>query len=104
MYTVPCEDTDDKQCLVNLVPNGKTPCWTVDQLGSWGVKLAIYPVVASNPAINAIRESLELLKSTGKDESQAKGLSPRDFSNVMGLAKEEAIDRAAGGTAFPVDA
>lgn len=88
------------QCLVNLVPNGKTPCWTVSELASWGVKLAIYPVVAGNPALHAIRASFQTLKKTGKDEAQAGGYGPRDFFDVMGLKHEEEIDRLAGGQAF----
>jgi 2-methylisocitrate lyase-like PEP mutase family enzyme len=74
------------------------------ELASWGVKLAIYPVVAGNPALHAIRASLQTLKETGKDDTQAGGYSPRDFFDVMGLKHEEEIDRLAGGQAFALGA
>ena len=90
--------------LVNLIPNGKTPAWTLTEVSSWGVKLAIYPFLAVNPAIHAVREAYRTLQVTGKDDEQAKGYSPRDFFDVMGLAHEESIDKAAGGDAFEIAA
>ncbi len=69
-----------------------------------GVKLAIYPFVTCIPALHAIRESLALLKTTGKDDTQSRGMRPRDFFDVVGLQHEMKVDRAAGGAAFVVDA
>ena len=90
--------------LINLIPNGRTPSWTIDEVASWGVKLAIYPFLAVTPAIHAVRAAYNALKATGKDEDQAQGYSPRDLFDVMGLAQEESIDKAAGGASFEVAA
>ncbi len=50
-----------------------------------------------------MRGALQELKESGKDEKQAKGMTPRDFFEVMGLSKEIEVDNAAGGMAFTED-
>ena len=90
--------------LINLIPNGTTPHYSLDEVADMGVKLAIWPFVTCIPALHAIRESLEMLRKTGKDDAQSKGMQPRQFFNVVGLQKEMEVDRAAGGSAFVVDA
>jgi hypothetical protein len=69
-----------------------------------GVKLAIYPFVTCIPALHAMRDSLALLRKTGRDDTQSRGMQPRQFFDVMGLQHEMAVDRAVGGDAFVVDA
>ncbi|KAM0753496.1 oxaloacetate acetylhydrolase [Meredithblackwellia eburnea MCA 4105] len=90
--------------LINLLPNGTTPHFSLDEVREMGVKLAIYPFVTCIPALHAMRESLATLKATGKDDKQSRGMTPRGFFNVVGLEKSMAIDRLAGGTSFKKDA
>ncbi|ORY28948.1 oxaloacetate acetylhydrolase [Naematelia encephala] len=90
--------------LVNLIPNGTTPHFSLQEVADMGVKVAIYPFVTCIPALHAIRRSLAVLKKTGKDDVQSQGMQPRQFFEVMGLSSEMEVDRAAGGNAFAVDA
>ncbi|RSH83781.1 hypothetical protein EHS25_005396 [Saitozyma podzolica] len=90
--------------LINLIPNGTTPHYSLEEVAGMGVKLAIYPFVTCIPALHAMRDSLALLRKTGKDDTQSKGMQPRQFFDVMGLQHEMAVDRAVGGDAFVVDA
>ncbi|KAI1339092.1 Pyruvate/Phosphoenolpyruvate kinase-like domain-containing protein [Xylariaceae sp. FL0016] len=86
--------------MVNFVSNGKTPWFSPETLGEWGVKLAIYPGAASKSVLHTIRRAYKYLKETGKDDAEAMGLDPRGFFDVMGLQDEMEIDRLAGGSAF----
>ncbi|KAI0471000.1 Pyruvate/Phosphoenolpyruvate kinase-like domain-containing protein [Xylariaceae sp. FL0804] len=86
--------------MINLVSQGKTPWFSPETLGEWGVKLAIYPGAASKSVVHTIRRAYKYLKETGKDDAAPMGLSPRGFFDVMGLQHEMEIDRLAGGTAF----
>ncbi|KAK8115131.1 oxaloacetate acetylhydrolase [Apiospora kogelbergensis] len=86
--------------MINFVSRGKTPWFPVETLGTWGVKLAIYPGQAAKSVIHTIREAYQCLKETGQDHAEAKGLDPRGFFDIMGLEGEMDIDRRAGGADF----
>ncbi|KAL3486565.1 Pyruvate/Phosphoenolpyruvate kinase-like domain-containing protein [Aspergillus germanicus] len=86
--------------MVNLVSNGKTPWFSPEQLGEWGVKLAIYPGAAGKSVLHTIRRAYKYLMETGKDDAAAQGLDPKGFFDVMGLQREMEIDRLAGGVSF----
>ncbi|KAK2751321.1 hypothetical protein FQN55_001056 [Onygenales sp. PD_40] len=86
--------------MVNLVSLGKTPWFSPEQLGEWGVKLAIYPGAAGKSVLHTIRRAYKYLMETGKDDAEAQGLDPRGFFDVMGLQREMEIDRLAGGVSF----
>jgi len=90
--------------LINLIPNGTTPHYSLDEVADMGVKIAIYPFVTCIPALHAMRASLAELKKTGRDDKQSQGMSPRQFFDVMGLKHEMSIDRQSGGSAFETDA
>ncbi|KAJ5843418.1 Pyruvate/Phosphoenolpyruvate kinase [Penicillium rubens] len=86
--------------MVNLVSNGKTPWFSPEELGEWGVKLAIYPGAAGKSVLHTIRRAYKYLMETGKDDAEAQGLEPKGFFDVMGLQREMEIDKLAGGESF----
>ncbi|KAJ5188925.1 Pyruvate/Phosphoenolpyruvate kinase [Penicillium cf. griseofulvum] len=86
--------------MVNLVSNGKTPWFSPEMLGEWGVKLAIYPGAAGKSVLHTIRRAYKYLMETGQDDAEAQGLDPKGFFDVMGLQREMEIDRLAGGVSF----
>ncbi|KAF5855824.1 hypothetical protein ETB97_008348, partial [Aspergillus alliaceus] len=65
--------------MVNLVSNGKTAWFSLEQLGEWGVKLAIYPGAAGKSVLHTIRRAYKYLMETGKDDAATQGLDPKGF-------------------------
>ena len=88
------------QLMINLVPNSKCPPYTIDEVASFGVKLAIYSAISANAAMHAMRKAIQALKDTGRDDAQGEKWAPKDFFELMRLDKEVALDEAAGGRAF----
>ena len=86
--------------MINLVPNSKCPPYTLQEVASFGVKLAIYSAISANAALHAIRKAIQGLKETGKDDAQGQQWAPNDFFDLMRLDKEVILDQAAGGHAF----
>ncbi len=58
-------DTLKVPLLANMVPNGKTPLFTIDQLQNMGYSIVIYPVVTIYAATKQIVTTLQTLKDTG---------------------------------------
>ena len=85
--------------MINLVSRGKTPWFSPETLGEWGVKLAIYPGAAGKSVVHTIRRAYQLLRDN-VDDAEEQGLDPKDFFELMGLRKEMEIDRLAGGMSF----
>lgn len=80
-----------------MIPNSRTPVFSVNELSEWGVSLAIYPSISAIAAMNAIRSSLDELKETGKDTAQGHKTSPQDFFDLVGMKREVDFDNAVGG-------
>lgn len=88
-------------CLVNIVPGGSTPNWTVQEIRDLGFKIAIFPGALILPVRRALDSALDSLLSDGIDPAgnlQYGGI--RDFFNEMGLQEAVALDQAAGATAL----
>jgi len=83
--------------LVNLVANGVTPHWTVENARQLGFKLALFPLVTVVPASLAIEKSLDSLIEIGSDAPASKGNSPEDFFNKLGLKELSQFDGQVGG-------
>ncbi|KAB8235268.1 uncharacterized protein BDW43DRAFT_309634 [Aspergillus alliaceus] len=83
--------------MVNLVSNGKTAWFSLEQLGEWGVKLAIYPGVAGKSVLHTIRRAYKYLMETGKDDAATQGLDPKGFFDVMGLQRRWRLIACQGG-------
>ncbi|KAG6828555.1 hypothetical protein H0H92_007580 [Tricholoma furcatifolium] len=86
--------------LLNVVHGGSTPDFTVDDAREIGVKIVIFPLISSVPAVHGIRTALQSLKRSGSDLESAQGMGPKQFFQVMGLDAAIEIDKAAGGEAY----
>lgn len=89
-------------CLVNIVPGGSTPNWSVQQIRDLGFKIAIFPGALLFPVRAALGKALDELLVDGKDpagDTERYG-GIREFFNEMGLQEAVALDQAAGATAL----
>lgn len=85
----------DAPALFNLVPRGKTPPVSLDQLRSFGYAIAIAPATGVGGAVGGISDALAAL-SRG-DTSQDGMSSPREFFNALGLPFWEHVRTAYDG-------
>jgi 2-methylisocitrate lyase-like PEP mutase family enzyme len=73
----------DVPVLFNLVPRGKTPPVSLQQLHDFGYALVIAPAVALGGAVRGITEALSALNRQDGSESDVQ--SPRELFDVVGL-------------------
>ncbi|CAP81076.1 Pc12g14490 [Penicillium rubens Wisconsin 54-1255] len=84
--------------MVNLVSNGKTPWFSPEELGEWGVKVSSKIINCPRQALFNHNAARYLPRGCGKVKAQ--GLEPKGFFDVMGLQREMEIDKLAGGESF----
>jgi 2-methylisocitrate lyase-like PEP mutase family enzyme len=85
----------DAPTLFNLVPRGKTPPVSLDQLESFGYAIAIAPATGVGGAVRGIADALAALSRRGA--SQVGMSSPREFFTAMGLPFWEHVRATFGG-------
>jgi 2-methylisocitrate lyase-like PEP mutase family enzyme len=73
-----------KPCMANLVPGGKTPIVSPEQLQRIGYKLALYPVMLLSSAIAAMQGTLAALRP-GAAAAQPPAISFADLQKVVGF-------------------
>jgi len=73
-----------KPCMANIVPGGKTPVLTPDQLHKLGYKLALYPLMLLSSSIAAMQATLEGLWP-GSKTPQPPAISFADLQTVVGF-------------------
>jgi 2-methylisocitrate lyase-like PEP mutase family enzyme len=73
-----------KPCMANLVPGGKTPILSPEQLQRIGYKLALYPVMLLSSAIAAMQGTLAALRP-GAAAAQPPAISFADLQKVVGF-------------------
>lgn len=83
-------------CL-NLVANGKSPNWTVEQATEFGFAMVVFSFASSIPAVRAIRKGLMDVKEKGTDAGACGGWGPKDLFLMVGLREIEEVDAKAGG-------
>lgn len=75
-------------CLINMVgPASKTPALPSEELKRMGYKIAIYPAIALDTMVSALRQALKRLKEEGISWDSKNLLGPHSFFEVMGLEK-----------------
>jgi 2-methylisocitrate lyase-like PEP mutase family enzyme len=73
---------------MNVIPGGRTPPFTIQQLREAGVKYLSIPMIALYPATKAIIEALEYFKNTEDLIGLSKlGVSWEEFNEIVGLRK-----------------
>ena len=72
--------------LANMVPTGRSPVVSTEQLKSFGFSIAIYPSAGMGPACFALQASYEFLlkKGTTKD-SPVKSLTMKEMHELVGF-------------------
>ncbi|OBT92549.1 hypothetical protein VE01_09473 [Pseudogymnoascus verrucosus] len=81
----------------NSVENGVSPLISAAEAEQMGYRIIIFSFACLAPAYEAIKNTLERLKSIGLTGNS---VSPMTIFEVCGLGESIAIDRAAGGHAF----
>jgi methylisocitrate lyase len=77
--------------LANLTEFGKTPFFTLDELNSAGISLALYPLSASRAAAAASLEVYQTIRQEGSQKSVAGKMQTRtELYDILGYDKESA--------------
>lgn len=86
--------------LLNVVENGHSPLFTVDEARKFGFRIIIFSFGALVPAYLAIKAAFERLKTQGVTGVHETGISPRSIFDVCGLGEAMEVDEIAGGESF----
>src|SRR6185436_4545105 len=80
--------------LANITEFGKTPLFTVKELGAAGVRLALYPLSAFRAMNKAVATVYEALRTEGTQQSVTDLMQTRaELYDVLGyLASEQKLD------------
>ena len=72
--------------LANMVPTGRSPVVSAEQLKSFGFSVAIYPSAGMGPACFALQASYEfLLKNGTTDKSPVKSINMKEMHELVGF-------------------
>ncbi len=71
--------------MINMISHSITPLLTVDQLVTFGFKLAIYPMVTMASAMDGMMRALAALREDGDDRAVAHLTSPRELFEYFDL-------------------
>lgn len=93
-----CKIMGDTPVLLNLVPGGHTPNWSMEEAKKLGFRLTIAPIMLLEATQKAGIDALKMLKGDGKVAMAEKG--PRGLSELCGLDEAMKIDELAGGKAL----
>ena len=71
--------------LANLTEFGQTPCFTIEELRTVGIALALYPLSASRAAAAAAREVYQTIRRDGTQKSVVGKMQPRaELYDILG--------------------
>jgi len=78
---------------LNIIPGGRTPPFTVEQLEEAGVKYLSIPMIALYPAAKAIIEALKTFRET-KDlmKLASMGVSWSEFNEIVGMSRWRSME------------
>ena len=81
--------------LANLTEFGRTPYFTLEQLRSVGVQMALYPLTAFRAMNAAAKLTYETIRQTGSQQSILGSLQSRDelYQILNYLAAEKRVDQ-----------
>lgn len=87
--------------LLNVVPGGVTPEYSIDEIKQMGFRVVIYPGLCIGPVLESVRKELAVLKDTGKaSDSTLARAGVKEAFNLCGLQECIEIDKLAGGEAY----
>ncbi|RDX46709.1 Phosphoenolpyruvate/pyruvate domain-containing protein, partial [Lentinus brumalis] len=79
--------------MINVLPNGLTGNYTVQDCKRLGFKLAIYPCTGFIPAAIAMEKSYKALRDKGTDLDNCENWQIKDFFERVGLKASWEFDR-----------
>jgi 2-methylisocitrate lyase-like PEP mutase family enzyme len=94
-----CSIIKDVPVLLNVVPGGATPIYSVEEASKMGFRIIIYPGVCMGPLLYSVGQELQTLKTTGKTSDKNSG-AVKSIFNLCGLQECIDIDKKAGGQAY----
>ena len=94
-----CRALTPTPVLLNMVEHGATPSITPVEAQELGFRIIIFPFAAIAPAYDAIRNTFQMIKETGRT-GLAKDFTPKKLFSVIGLKQATAVDLAAGGQMY----
>lgn len=94
-----CRILAPRPVLLNMVEHGATPSLTPQEASEIGFKIIIFPFAAIAPAYEAIKNTFQMIKTTGRT-GLASDFTPKKLFTIVGLKEASAIDVAAGGQLY----
>lgn len=76
----------------NIIPGGKTPPFTIDDLEKVGVRYLSVPMVCLYSATKAMIESLKALKNRDIEKIKNSGVLWNEFNEIVGMSKWRKIE------------
>lgn len=87
-------EVPERPHLVNLAPGGRTPPLSASDLARFGYRIAIYPNLALQAAVQAVQSVLVTLRATGELTTVVDRMAGwQQRQALVGLAEVEAIER-----------
>src|SRR3954470_16845251 len=84
----------DGPCLVNIDGGGKLGQLSADDIGKLGFRIAIFPGLARNAAVFAIREAIDVLKRDGNTKAlRGRMMNMKEYNETLGLNDVEAWEK-----------
>jgi 2-methylisocitrate lyase-like PEP mutase family enzyme len=84
----------DGPCLVNIDGGGKLGELSAAEIEKLGFRIAIFPGLARNAAVFAIREAVTALKRDGNAKTVSdRMVTMKEYNQVLGLADVEEWER-----------
>ncbi|KIX08867.1 uncharacterized protein Z518_03524 [Rhinocladiella mackenziei CBS 650.93] len=85
--------------LLNMVEHSATPSLTPNEAQELGFRIIIFPFAAIAPAYEAIRQTYQNIKTTGRT-GLASDFTPKKLFTVVGLGEAAKVDAQAGGAMY----
>lgn len=88
----------DTPCLLNMVPAGVTPEFTIEEAQQVGFRLMIFPAIAMDAAMGAMQQAFQRLTEDGRQPVTTRGV--KEGFELCGLQQCIDLDKRAGGKAY----
>lgn len=86
--------------LLNVVPGGVTPEFTIEEAQAMGFRIIIYPGLCIEPIVESVARDLKTLQTSRKSSSNLVGGGVKTAFNLCGLQECIDIDKESGGKAY----
>ena len=95
-----CKIMGDTPVLLNVVPGGVTPEYSIEETSKMGFRVIIYPGLCIGPILESVNKELKTLQTTGKTSPRSSAAGVKEAFNLCGLQECIEIDKEAGGKAY----